>query len=263
MIVKIQLLLLFIIKIKAETTTQSNGNIKSELNDFLDQITIGKNNPIYLTDENGKISKTPFYFDPEKWNLDISITKNENGPACIFELYYLAEKEYILVKPGNKKAKKVQKKDLIYYLKKNKNFFFFERIYFEGKNLKIKKENCKVGLYKGVKQIKPVMANFDEEKVGYTHNVLQAMKLAVLNFSKINYIDFQPKPFRELADFSGSSTQKQIVKFLEEIKKNSIASVNNKVYLEIITKEILTELKSWTSKMNSFCDKFRSNQGIF
>jgi hypothetical protein len=261
MFVKTILVLILTIQLViAEDVKEHKG---SEYEEFTEQYNLGRNNKIFSSDENGKIAKTSFSFDPKRWHLDILIKDFDEGSACIFELYYFLEKEIILVKKQNPKANKILMGDLIVNLKKNKNMFAFEKIYFKATDLKFVKEDCKTGSYKGVNEIKHVMGILEKNNVPLVKYTLIRLESVQLSFSKVNYEDFQPKSFKKLANFNETSTQKQIIQFLEKRKYDPITSINNQKYLNELKNIILEQQKIWKNKIKLFCQEFQIPQGSF
>jgi ribosome biogenesis protein Tsr3 len=81
-----------------------------------------------------------------------------------------------------------------------------------------------------------------------------------LQFFKINFHDFNFTSFRELVNFKDSSTQKLILKYLDDKQGKKICPLDNKSDIEQVQKKITSLNDSWKKEYRSFCNTFKSTQ---
>jgi hypothetical protein len=143
---------------------------KNEVKDFNNDRTIKKDDFLYPMDDNGKILKTPFTFDPNKWNLVTSFNKNNGKEECMIFLKYKLEQKVNLVKPLESVYPRVNINDYVMYLEKKEYVIQNIQLLIPDNKVHMARELCELVDIVGIKKIREYLEKKLKEKSNYETN---------------------------------------------------------------------------------------------
>lgn len=249
---------LFILSI--EKFDEMKEKIKDEPDRYrLSLKSITEDNPLLVLKSNNQLDSKPFFFNSKNWNLTFYYVDNKPG-RCGYEIKYESQEETNLILKNTSPSKqRLEKGDLLKYLKKGNNDMFIEILLGEKNDIFCKKEN--LGVFYGINKIKKFLKmlkpdNFRKKDNDYSF-------ILYLSFFRYKFDNLKLEELRKLSFFSKTKAEKKMEVFFKKLDEENLFALNNDEDVNTKVLQIQMQFQDFKSKLNEFCLEYDLYEGIF
>ena len=222
---------------------QTSNRVKLDLLTMIDA-----EHPLYSADDSGKLSGSPFMFDPAKWIYRISFSKNQQGqPNCRIGVFYESDRSLRLAYSAKHGRSQMAEGDFFMTLVKGVN---------EIDTDTINQTICEQALVTEIRGVSNILEAIKTQNltIGYAGNRLEPDTSINLPMSRFVFKEVRIDRLRDWLSFSDPVTTKKMRSFLDSQASTEPLAITNSQTVGKAQAKLAEDFADWSKKLSTFCD---------